>query len=87
MFSKKEPEWHWMPSLEIWVWWVKDLLWPAVRPNYIHSTSNDIHTDGLGIRLGDRRFKGIGLIIRSGRQEIQGDRANYKIRETGDSRR
>ena len=21
MFSKKEPEWHWMPSLEIWVWW------------------------------------------------------------------
>ena len=26
MFSKKEPEWHWMPSLEIWVWWVKDLV-------------------------------------------------------------
>ena len=36
MFSKKEPEWHWMPSLEIWVWWVKDLLWPANPP---HSSS------------------------------------------------
>ena len=25
-----------MPSLEIWVWWVKDLLWPA---NFLHSSS------------------------------------------------
>ena len=25
-----------MPSLEIWVWWVKDLLWPANSP---HSSS------------------------------------------------
>ena len=44
-------------------------LFLHVRPNYIHSTSNDIHTDGAraraktggdkGIR-GDRRFKGRG---------------------------
>ena len=42
-------------------------LFLHVIPNYIHSTSNDIHTDGAraktggykGIR-GDRRFKGRG---------------------------
>ena len=42
-------------------------LFLHVRPNYIHNTSNDIHTDGAraktgghkGIR-GDRRFKGRG---------------------------
>ena len=39
-----------------------------IRPNYIHSTSNDIYTDGArtggdkGIR-GDRRFKGRGGYI------------------------
>ena len=29
-------------------------LFLHVRPNYIHSASNDIHTDGPGLRLGAR---------------------------------
>ena len=41
--------------------WSSGYIWLlCVRPNYIHSTSNDIHTDGTRarVRLGDIRESG-----------------------------
>ena len=60
MFSKKEPEWHWMPSLEIWVWWVKDLLWPANSP---HSSSTE-YVKSSGVDVKNRRVECSGIEAR-----------------------
>ena len=56
----------WMPSLEIWGRWVKDLLWPANSPHTSNVTDSCVKSTAYSIVLQSHRLFGGNLLTQSG---------------------